>query len=345
MPNLHQIIERHWRQPYFLMSLLLRPLSLIFKTAAEHRRAKFLAGNGSEKLTVPVVIIGNIHVGGSGKTPVVAALANNLRARGFQIGIISRGYGRKNRNVHLLTPQSSPEEAGDEPLLLYHQTGAPIAVGAKRAEAGKALLAAHPELDLIIADDGLQHYGLARDMEIAVFPAADTGRTNLDLLPNGSLREPLSRLDTVDAVVISGGNGKQTLPSQAAGKQFHSRLQTGTIYRLNQPETKLDHACLKQASIAAIAGIAKPERFFDTLRQMGIVPQQTLTLPDHADWSALKLPEADIIFVTEKDAVKLSDRHWENVWVLPVYAIIKPDLAQRVIQHLKLKPRTSETSV
>lgn len=336
MPKLHQIVERHWQRPYPLLSLLLKPFSWLFGKIAAKRRRDFLAGRlKSEKLPVPVVVVGNIHAGGVGKTPVTAALVNGLTARGIRAGIVSRGYGREGGGTYVLNEQSTAAQAGDEPLLLYRQTGAPVAVGARRAEAGRALLAAHPDIQVIVADDGLQHYALQRDVEIAVFPAADTGRTDLDLLPNGSLREPLSRLDSVDAVVVSGGKADASFaPSE---NMFHSRIETGQIYRLNHPSEILDTGRLKNQTVAAVAGIAKPERFFDSLRNTGITLNQTVALPDHADIAAADLPDADAVIITEKDAVKFSDGlNLNHVWVLPVCAIIEPDLAEFVLEQLGL---------
>jgi len=280
-------------------------------------------------------VVGNIHAGGTGKTPIVAALVSGLQEKGVKVGIISRGYGRKSKEVHVLNTASRAEDAGDEPLLLFRKTGALTAVGSSRAEAGRALLAAHPDIGLIVADDGLQHYALRRDVEIAVFPAADTGRTDLDLLPNGSLREPLSRLDSVDAVVVSGGQADASFA--LSENMFHSRIETGQIYRLNQPSEILDTGRLKKQTVAAVAGIAKPERFFDSLRNMGITLNQTVALPDHADIAAADLPNADAVIITEKDAVKFSaGLNLNHVWVLPVCAIIEPDLAEFVLEQLGL---------
>ncbi len=338
MPNcfkFHTVIERHWQKPYPVLSFLLKPLSGLFAKIAAKRRADFLSGRRkSEKLPVPVVVVGNIHAGGTGKTPIVAALVSGLQEKGVKVGIISRGYGRKSKVVHVLNAESRAEDAGDEPLLLFRKTGAPTAVGSSRAEAGRALLAAHPELEWIVADDGLQHYALQRDVEIAVFPAADTGRTDLDLLPNGNLREPLARLDSVDAVVVSGGKVDASfMPSE---NMFHSRIETGQIYRLNRPSEILDTGRLKNQTVAAVAGIAKPERFFDSLRSMGITLNQTVALPDHADISAADLPNVDAVIITEKDAVKFSDGIGLNhVWVLPVCAIIEPDLSDFVFERLE----------
>lgn len=336
MPKLHQIIERHWQQPNPVLSVLLWPLSRLFQTASGIRRRLYLAGRlKSEKLPVPVAVVGNIHAGGAGKTPVVSALVKGLQARGIRAGIISRGYGRTGSGVYVLQPGSTAAEAGDEPLLLYRQTGAPVAVGSSRTEAGRALLAAHPDIKLIITDDGLQHYALRRDLEIVVFPAADAGRRSLDLLPNGGLREPLGRLQMADAVVLSGGTGCEDT-AHLHENIFHSRLQAGKIYRFNRPGEYLDTGRLKHLRVAAVAGIAKPERFFSTLRGLGIVLVETRVLPDHAALSAADLPQADVVLVTEKDAVKLSDGPWENVWVLPVCAIIEPDLAAFVAGRLKI---------
>ena len=337
--KLHTVIERHWQRPNALLSFFLKPLSLLFARIAAKRRADFLSGRRkSEKLPVPVVVVGNIHAGGTGKTPIVAALVSDLQQKGVRVGIISRGYGRKSKAVHVLNAESRAEDAGDEPLLLFRKTGAPTAVGSSRAEAGRALLAAHPELELIVADDGLQHYALQRDVEIAVFPSADTARQDLDLLPNGNLREPLSRLDSADAVVISGGKADTSfMPSE---NMFHSRIETGQIYRLNRPSEKLDISTFSGKRVAAVAGIARPQRFFDTLTHMGIRLDQTVALPDHADISNRDLPPADVVLVTEKDAVKFSDGiSLNHVWVLPVCAIIEPDLAEFVLERLEGVPK------
>lgn len=337
MPKLYQIIERHWQTPNPVLTVLLKPLSYLFQAASTIRRERYRKGRlKSEKLPVPVVVVGNIHAGGAGKTPVVSALVAGLQARGIRVGIISRGYGRKSAAVHVLNENSTADDAGDEPVLLYRQTGAPTAVGSSRVQAGRALLAAFPDVQVIVADDGLQHYALQRDLEIAVFPFADMGRRDLDLLPNGGLREPFSRLQSADAVVVSGcKGGLDRAYFRSSEHLFASRVEAGEIYRLNRPHEKLDIGGLAGKNVAAVAGIAKPERFFDTLRGIGIALAKTRALPDHADISTAKLPAADIVLVTEKDAVKFSDGLAENVWVLPVCAIIEPDLAAFVAGRLK----------
>ena len=339
MPKLHQIIESHWQRPRLPLTLLLWLPARLFQTASALRRYLYRTGRlKSEKLPVPVIVVGNIHAGGTGKTPVTAALVKGLQAQGLKVGIVSRGYGRQGGGVHVLHPRSTAAEAGDEPLMLYRQTAAPAAVGSRRADAARALLAAHPDLDAIVADDGLQHYALARDIEIAVCPAADLARRNLDLLPNGGLREPISRLAQADYVVISGSTedtdaAPLRLPPE---KVFFSTVQTGAIYRLADPGETFDTGRLKTGKTVALAAIAKPERFFRSLRALGIVPDETVSLPDHAALSAADLPAADTVFVTEKDAAKLSDGPIpENVWVLPVCAIIRPDLAAQLAGRLK----------
>ena len=249
---LHTLLERHWQSPNPVLLLLLRPLAILFGKIAARRRARYLSGSlKSEKPPVPVVVVGNIHAGGTGKTPITAALVAALQTRGITVGIISRGYGRSLKTPHVLTARSTAAEAGDEPLLLYRRTQAPTAVARRRIEAARALLAAHPDLQLIIADDGLQHYALERDLEICGFPAADAARRDLDLLPNGGLREPVARLRDVDAVVFS-----QAAPAVAAAAQQHFRLPQSVAlftsqihanapYRYAQPSEKLHSGSLK----------------------------------------------------------------------------------------------------
>lgn len=344
---LHAILERHWQSPNSILRLLLRPLAILFGKIAARRRARYLAGSlKSEKLPIPVVIVGNLHAGGTGKTPITTALVAALQARGIAVGIISRGYGRSLKTPHVLTANSSAAEAGDEPLLLYRRTHAPTAVASRRVEAARALLAAHPEVQLIIADDGLQHYALARDLEICVFPAADAARSDLDVLPNGGLREPIARLREVNAIVFS-----QAAPPVAHAAQQHFRLpphialftsqiHANAPYRYAQPSEKLHSGSLKpHARCIAIAAIARPQRFFDSLVAQGFPIAQAIALPDHAALDIAALPTADYIFVTEKDAAKLPPPPHapSNIWVLPIDAQITPDLADWVLAELGIQ--------
>ncbi|MDO4433153.1 MAG: tetraacyldisaccharide 4'-kinase [Alysiella sp.] len=352
--HLHTFFERHWQNPKPFWRGLLRPFSRLFARIATRRRARFVSGSlNTQKLPVPVIVVGNIHVGGTGKTPITAALVQSLQNKGIKVGIISRGYGRCLKTPHVLHSGSTAAQAGDEPLMLFRQTDAPTAVARSRYEAGMALLAAQPDLQMIVSDDGLQHYALARDVEICVFPAADVGRHDLDVLPNGSLREPLSRLPECDAVVVSNGNAvlctqlaelsgcltknqTQQASSSTLPTFFYSNLQTALPYRYNNPTETLCSGSLKNGvSCAAAAAIARPERFFNSLHEMGFTLHETRVFPDHAQIDVRDLPSADYVFITEKDAVKLPRPAPENVWVLPVYAIISPDLSDFVIKQLK----------
>lgn len=332
----HTFLERHWQQPSVLGRILLSPLSRLFACLARQRRLSYQKHPEKiRRLPVPVVIVGNIHVGGTGKTPITGALVNALQQRGVRVGIISRGYGRSSQAVHILRPESSAAVAGDEPLLLYRQTHAPMAVGADRFVAGSALLQHFPDIQLMVADDGLQHYALHRDLEIAVFPAAHIGRT-LDVLPNGCLREPLSRLQQVDAVVLSQSSLHDIDRAKAAWQStlpvFSSRSTPSLPYCLRHPERTLAPGSLHpNASCAALAGIARPERFFRSLADLGFTLQHTVALPDHAPLSAQDLPAADYVFITEKDAVKLNAADVpDSVYVLPLQTHIEPDLAEWV---------------
>ncbi|UOP04037.2 tetraacyldisaccharide 4'-kinase [Conchiformibius kuhniae] len=327
-------LARHWQQPSAVLNVLLSPASWLFGAAAWLRRTLYRAGwLKTEKLSVPVVVVGNLHAGGTGKTPITAALADALMRRGVKVGIVSRGYGRSLRDTHVLNDSSTAAQAGDEPLLLYRQTRAAVAVSARRADAARALLAKFPDIQIIISDDGLQHYALHRDVEIAVYPAADAARRP-KLLPNGALREPLSRLQTVDALVFS--QAEYGIPETVFGlpaNVFAAQLRPAAPYRFRRPAEMLS-APPDNAVCAAACAIARPERFFNTLKQMGFPISQTQVLPDHAALNPAALPSADYVFVTEKDAVKLPPDCPENVWVLPVRAEITPDLAAFVLARV-----------
>lgn len=329
--------EKHWQKPYAAAGVILLPLSWLFGAAAGIRRFLYRSGClKSIRLPVPVVVVGNIHVGGTGKTPLTAALVCAMRAKGIRTGIVSRGYGRQSRGTVIADVSGSPEEYGDEALMLARQTGAPLAVGRDRAAAGRLLLEKFPDIQLIVADDGLQHYRLARDAEIAVFPRNDPRRAAL--LPHGALREPLNRLQSVD-MVITDPPEKNAASGSAAEKilrrlpeniaVFTRETAYRPIYALHNPQTTAGAAFFRNKKVLAMAAIARPERFFAALENIaGIVPQQTLALPDHADLADFRLPEEfDALITTEKDAVKLTDNTARNIWVLPIYAIIRPDIA------------------
>lgn len=321
----------YW-QSRFPAALLL-PLAALFGLLAAIRRALYRLGwRQSERLAVPVVVVGNISAGGAGKTPTVRYLAERLRAAGFNPGIVSRGYGGRVDGVAEVPPRGDPAVYGDEPLLLAATTLCPVFVGRDRVAAGRALLAAHPHTDVILCDDGLQHYRLARDVEIVVVDGA-RGLQNGWLLPAGPLREPASRLAGVDAVVFNG-DGAAVLPSHP--RSHRMTLVPGAAWNLAQPALTRPLADFG-GKLAALAGIGHPARFFATLRSAGLRGVAEYPFPDHHAYRAEDLAaiEADAVLVTEKDAVKLAGLSLGgNIWAVPVAAELSPDLAGWLVQRL-----------
>ncbi|WP_037585802.1 tetraacyldisaccharide 4'-kinase [Stenoxybacter acetivorans] len=347
MTFLQRQIEQHWQEPRLPLSILLYPFSRLFQFAVWLRRILYASGClKSVRLPVSVVVVGNIQVGGVGKTPITAALVSALQEAGIKTGVISRGYGRQGRGVAVVNAQHTAAEVGDEPLMLYRQTAVPLAVGADRAAAAAALLRANPEIRLLISDDGLQHYALARDFEIAVFPAADVGRY-LDILPNGALREPPSRLRSVDAVLVSLGDADT---AQQLRTQYRlpentiigsSSIDVGMLYQLNQPQHTAKPTDFIGKRIAAVAAIARPQRFFNSLRQLGMVLNECKALPDHAALNTDDFPAADVVIITEKDAVKCRGNDLNHVWVLPIRAVLAHDWQAAVLSRLMALAETA----
>lgn len=321
-----------------LLAFLLLPLSLVFSLLAGLRRTAYWLGLCRvNHLPVPIIVVGNITAGGAGKTPLTLYLAAQLRALGRHPGIVSRGYGRDADDAREVRAESSVAEVGDEPLLLQRRSGCPVFVGRDRAAAGRALLAAYPQCDLILCDDGLQHYALARDIEIAVVDRR--GLMNGWRLPAGPLRESSRRLATVDAVVLNG-LPELALPSAPV---FRMKLVAGQFYRLDDPAQTCDASALAGLRLHAVAGIGEPQRFFDQLAQLGLacVPH---AFPDHHAYTASDLDfDGDAVLTTEKDAVKFSPflaalPAQKPVWVLPVAAGLEPDLARFVLEKLDGRP-------
>lgn len=283
-----------------------------------------------ERLPVPVVVVGNITVGGSGKTPLVLWLAEKLRRLGFQPGIISRGYGGKNWAQTEVMPGADPLLVGDEPVLLAKRSGCPVWIGRNRAEAARALLKAHPACNLILSDDGLQHYRLFRSVEIAVVDG-ERRFGNGFLLPAGPLREPVARLSSVDAVVVNGGSGK--IP-QRARTGFAMRLAGAEFYNLADPTQRAKQQDFVGQILHAIAGIGNPARFFEHLRSLGLVVSEH-PFPDHHAFQPQELDFPGLVLMTEKDGVKCARFAKDNYWVLAVEAEVGEDLARLVAEKVR----------
>ena len=307
---LHDWLQRVW---YGSASggWLLRPFSWLFAAAIELRRLMYRTGMlPSGSAGRPVVVVGNLTAGGAGKTPMTLWLAEQLRGRGLRAGIASRGYGRiSDREALLVHPDDDPGRVGDEPLLMARRQICPVVVCDRRLEAARRLEA--EGVDVVLCDDGLQHYALRRDLEIAV---VDGRRRfgNGRLLPAGPLREPATRLDTVDWRVCNGG--------RPAPGEIGMRLEGNRITRLGGSRTAAISE-FRGKRCHAVAAIGDPDRFFDMLRDAGleVVPHP---LPDHATprLSALGLPHGEPVMMTEKDAVKCSDGDRFDAWYLPVDA-------------------------
>ena len=278
------------------------PLAQLHRALTTLRRDLYRAGVlTSSRLPVPVVVVGNVIAGGAGKTPTTLAIVEHLRARGWRPGIVSRGHGRVTRDVREVQPGADPRDVGDEPLLLRRRAGVPVWVAARRAEAGRALLAAHPGVDVLVCDDGLQHLALARDVEVAVFDARGTG--NGWPLPAGPLREPWPR--PVDLVLLTDGDaGAIALPP---GVPAHRATRTLAPEAVRADGTRVPLAGLRGASLAAVAGIARPEAFFAMLRDAGLTLDSATALPDHYDFNSYShiTHAGQSLICTEKDALKL----------------------------------------
>lgn len=304
------------------------PLALLFAALSALRRFAYRRGwLTAARLPVPVIVIGNLSVGGTGKTPLTLWLAERLRAAGWRPGIVSRGYGGR-AQVAEVTVDSDPDQVGDEPVLLARRAACPVWVGRRRAEAARALLAHHPEVDVLLSDDGLQHYALARDCEIAVIDARRAFGNGWSL-PAGPLREPIARLFSVDAVVCHGDN--LALPA-GAPPCYRMRLIGGEPYSLAMPHRRRPIAEFRGRRVWALAGIGDPERFFAHLRAQGLMID-IRAYPDHHRFTPADLP-AGTVLMTEKDAVKCARFASADCWVYPVSAEVEPELMQRVLNKI-----------
>ncbi|WP_394661305.1 tetraacyldisaccharide 4'-kinase [uncultured Acinetobacter sp.] len=314
--SLAQIIQDAWnRQAKWLV--LLRPLSWLYCAGSKLNKSLFDTKLKSVyRAPLPVLVIGNITVGGSGKTPLLIRLVNYLQLKGVRVGVISRGYGAEGPFPALVTQTSTPEQVGDEPCLIVQSTHVPMAVGPNR-QASTELLIKHHQLDLIISDDGLQHWALARDLEWIVLDL-NRGLGNEKLLPEGFLRESKQRL--VGATVIEHGHtSKSPLNMFLQPSEPYLMSPTHDVSLFNPHE-----------SFYAVVGIGFPQRFYTTLESMGIHDFQCHEFPDHHDYQLadLEFDDRHAIITTEKDAVKLLPllkQHPEfsrKIWVVPVEAVL-----------------------
>ena len=299
---------KHWLRRGAL-AWLLWPASLIFGVSILFRKAFYRLGIfRSAHPGIPVVIVGNITVGGTGKTPLVIWIAELLAKNGWTPGVITRGYGGSATAPMAATLSADPGEVGDEPVLIARRAGCPVWVGPDRVAVAGALRRAEPKVDVLISDDGLQHYRLRRDVEIAVVD--ERGLGNGFLLPAGPLREPRWRLRTVDRVVENGRS---------------MQLEGDTAHRMSDARERRELRRFAGQQVHAVAGIGDPGRFFAHLGRAGItvVPHP---FPDHHAFTPRDLEFGDdaAVMMTEKDAVKLRSAPRANWWVLPVTAKLDP---------------------
>jgi tetraacyldisaccharide 4'-kinase len=307
------------------LAWLLWPASLVFLVVVLARRLLYwLRLLPSRHPGIPVIVVGNVTVGGSGKTPLVLWIAEFLKAKGWSPAIVSRGYKGSSETPRAATLASEPAEVGDEPVVLARRSGCPVWVGADRLAVIAALRAANPGANVVILDDGLQHYRLRRDLEIAVLDGRGTG--NGFLLPAGPVREPAWRLRTVDAVVANGLSRKG---------DFSMVLVGDTLHRMTDARDRRPLKAFAGQTVHAVAGIGDPKRFFLQLGAAGIkvAPHP---FPDHHAFKPRDLEFGDglPVLMTEKDAVKLRHAAQPDWWVLPVTARLDAAFGNWLLRRL-----------
>lgn len=308
---------------------LLKPFSKLFSLLVKLRRFAYRQGYlKSHRLPVPVIVVGNISVGGTGKTPLVIWLTEYLKEQGFKPGVISRGYGGKKISKPVaIGALSDAMEVGDEPLLIYQRTGCPVVVFPKRAEAGKFLLQQF-DCDVLICDDGLQHYALQRDIEIAVIDGKRRFGNGLSL-PAGPLREPVERLQSVDRVLCQG---------EAGPGEYGFFLEGSVALNLKDEKSSKSLSEFKGLKLNAVAGIGNLDRFFKHLSSFGLDLNER-SFPDHHRFEAHEINFDDglPVLMTEKDAVKCRAFALQNHWYLPVNARLPVDFGTDLLKLLKEK--------
>jgi tetraacyldisaccharide 4'-kinase len=293
---------KHWQSSTSFLTQLLRPLSAVYGWLWSIRSLFYHVGILSpQRLPVPVVVVGNVVAGGVGKTPIVITLVKRLQTQGYQVGVVSKGYGRSSKGCQEVTKYSAASNDGDEPVLIHHATQAPVFVADSRVLAAQTLLEHYPQTQVIVCDDGLQHLALARDVEIVVFDERSTGN-NL-LIPAGPLREPWPRKALCSAHFV-----------------LNDVTRSLGSYVINGKGEQIQLKSLAKRQVHALAGIAKPEAFFDMLRAKGLTLASTQAFADHASLAKAHIPsgDKDVLLCTAKDAVKLWQHH-PQVLAVPLF--------------------------
>ncbi|WP_346827705.1 tetraacyldisaccharide 4'-kinase [Serratia inhibens] len=321
------MIERIWSGSS-LVYLLLLPLSWLYGLVSGLIRLSYRCGlRKSWRAPVPVVVVGNLTAGGNGKTPMVIWLVEQLQQRGYRVGVVSRGYGGKAASYPLVLDEyTTTQQAGDEPVLIYQRTGAPVAISPKRAEAVQALLQ-QQKLDVVITDDGLQHYALQRDFELVVIDGVRRFGNGW-WLPAGPMRERASRLSSVNARIANGGVAQ----AGEIAMQLQAREAVNIASGARRPVAELPQ-------VVAMAGIGHPPRFFATLEKLGVDVKKEVAFADHQEYQQAQLAalasSEQTLLMTEKDAVKCRIFAQPNWWYLPVDAVLPPNQAEPLLQSIE----------
>ena len=326
---------KSWQQANVL-TLALWPLTWLYATVFYIRKKCYQFDLFERfKAPVPVIVVGNLTVGGTGKTPLVIHLVEVLRANGFQPGVISRGYSGNAEQYPLFVNNETPvSESGDEPALIVRRTGVPMTVGSNR-RASIELLLSSAKVDVIISDDGLQHLALQRDIEVCLMDET-TGSTNTALLPAGPYREPLARLKSVDLIVKHQNH--LSAQSGLGDKSFSMSLKAGEPLPVRKASNEIGQSFDAKSAIHAVAGIGNPQRFFSTCEKIGLDFQEH-SYPDHYQFkeSDFEFLDGKAILMTEKDAVKCTNFSNEKLWYLPVDAQLSDGFTDSLITLLNTK--------
>jgi tetraacyldisaccharide 4'-kinase len=329
-----------WRDSTGAGAWVLWPLCLLYRAVSASRRLAYaLGGLKTERAPVPVIVVGNLVAGGAGKTPTVIALVQALRHAGWTPGIVSRGHGRRGYAAVAVRADSPAAEVGDEPLLLHLRTRAPVWVARRRIEAARGLCAAHADVNVLVADDGLQHLALAREVQLIVFDERGVG--NGWQLPAGPLRQPMPRHVPVNSHVLYNAARPSTdWPGAVATRSLAGAVLLQDWWRGAPPSQQALHA-LRGRPLLAVAGMAAPQRFFAMLGDAGLQPA-ALPLPDHHAFEQLPWPpETPDVLLTEKDAVKLprEPAGSTRIWVVALDFQLPQDFSAAVLDNLRLAYR------